>query len=503
MNMDAWNSLVKTALLGTSNGFTPPVVPDSLQNTLNLLPREDRDTALFSTAALIGIAQIAGTLPNKLEEIEQASPVESMQMVSEEASVFLKRILGGEHEEVLPEFLSLTGLYKRRVPPETLPALLGLGRHKLRKLILPVIGERGKWLAGQNPSWSYAPGREDTDEGWETGVRAERVLSLERLRDRDPKHAIELIQSTWDQDPHEERAAFVATLSSGLSMDDEPFLETCLDDSRKEVREAALNLLIRLPGSGHSQRMTARLEPILEYKSQMIGKDSIRVNLPEQVDAEAKRDGVSGTTLYKKLGKQANVLVQMISLTPPSFWSHKWKQAPERILQAALKSEWKDALLIGWSLAMERSEDSDWAAAIADVVVKHTDGREIVGGIDLRGIIKLIPMEKLEALAKASILKTIKDLNDGHPMLMLLEAYDLQWSEPLARIVMTSIQRQVGKNHWQLMRTLPSFGLRVPVSLTETFMNNWPEDSKGWETWIDQFCAVLRFRRAMTDALRR
>jgi hypothetical protein len=470
---------------------------------LNTVPQENGDSTLFSTAALIGLSYMAGTIPNKQNTDIQASPPESIELISEEASIFMKRILGGEHGEVLLEFLSLTALYNFIVPPETLPALLGLGKHKLRKLVLPVIGERGKWLASQNPAWSYALGREHADEDWEIGTQFERVQLLERIRGRDANHAIELIQSTWEKDPPEERAAFVAVLSNGLSMDDEPFLESCLDDSRKEVRETALNLLIRLPESRHAQRMGARLEGLIEYKSQMLGKDSIRVSLPEQVDAESKRDGISGATLHKKLGKQANLLGQMISLTPPSFWNQKWKQPPEKILQAALKSEWKDALILGWILATERSGDSAWAAAIADAVVRQATDRTIAAEIDLRNIVNLIPVEKFKALAKASIVRTLNELNDTHPMLALLEAYETPWSEQLARTIMASVQRQAGQNHWRLMRALPSFGLRVPVSLTEIFTDNWPEDSKGWETWIDQFCAVLRFRRDMTEAFRR
>ena len=501
--MDAWKSLVKTALLGTGNGFTPAVVPGPLQDTLNLLPQEDREAALFSSAALIGLASLAGTIPDQVEANDVASLAESQQVISEEASIFLKRILGGEHEQVLPEILSLTASHNRLVPPETLPALLGLGKHKLRKLVLPVMGERGKWLAGQNPAWSYALGREDEELVWETGARLERVEWLERLRERNPKHAVELIQSTWSQDPYEERAAFVAALSNGLSMDDEPFLESCLDDSRKEVRDAALDLLIRLPESRHAQRMTARVELLVEYKSQMLGRDSLRVTLPAGVEADAKRDGISGVTLHRKLGKQANLLAQMISVVPPSFWNQRWKQSPEKILQAALKSEWKDALLIGWFLATERSEDSDWAAAIADLVVKQAEGWEIFTEMDLRRIINLIPVEKFEALVKASFAKAIKELHGMHPILGLLEAYDQPWSESLARTVMASMQRQAGKGHWPLMRALPAFGLRVPIHLSETFINNWPDELKGGETWIDQFCAVLRFRRDMTDALRR
>lgn len=500
--MNAWTSLVKTALLGTGSGFTLPAAPDPLPDTMKLLPQEETDASFFSTAALIGMANIAGRLPTRLEETVDASPAESRRIISEEASIFLKRILDGEHQEVLPEFLELTASHKRLVPPEALPALLGLGKHKLRKLVLPVIGERGKWLAGQNPAWAYALGRED-DDVWETGTRLERVQYLERVRERDAKHAVALVQSTWDQDLPEERAAFVAALAIGLSMDDEPFLETCLDDSRKEVREAALDLLVRLPKSRHAERMTRRLAAFLEYKSARLGSDSLRVDLPEQVDAEAKRDGVSGAILHKPLGKKASLLANMISLTPPSFWSQTWKQAPEKILRAASRSDWKDPLLLGWLLATGRAQDSDWAGAIAELVVKQTDTRKVFGEPHLQGIANLIPIEKLEELAKASISRFIKEFGDGHWMLVLLEACEMPWSEALARTVMTTVQRQVGHNHPRLMRDLPVFALRIPVSLAETFLNGWPEDPRSWGTWIDQFCAVLRFRREMTDALRR
>ena len=501
--MNTWNSLVKNALLGTGNGFTPPAAPDTLQETLASIPNDDRDVALLSTAALIGVAYLAGRIPDKLNEFGEASPLEAQQYISDEASVFLKRILDGEYQDVLPEFLSITSSLGRIVPPETLPALLGLGRNKLRRSVLPVIGERGKWLARHNPSWTYALGREDESDVWENGTRSERVDLLERVREYNAKHALELIQSTWEVDPYEERAAFVATLRNSLSLEDEPFLETCLDDPRKEVRDSALDLLIRLPESRHSARMAARLLPLLVYKSSILKGATIQVTLPQQVDASAKRDGVTASAISKKMGKQANLLAQMISLIPPSFWSQKWNQTPEKLLQAALKSEWKEALISGWYLGVVRSKDPEWAAAIAEMIVKQSGVQAITVEMDFRDLARLIPVERFEELAKNSILNTIKDLNDNHPIFMLLEAYDMPWSEALSRTILSSIQRQAGNPHWRLMRALPAFALRVPVSLTETYITGWPNDSKSWGTWIDQFCAVLRFRRDMTDALRR
>ena len=501
--MNTWNSLVKHALLGTGNGFKPPAAPDTLQAALTSISNDDQDMALLSTAALIGVAYLAGRIPDKLNEFGEASPLETQQYISDEASVFLKRILDGEYQDVLPEFLSIVSALGYIVPPETLPALLGLGRNKLRRSVLPVIGERGRWLARYNPSWTYALGREDESDVWENGTRSERIDLLERLRGYDPEQALELIKSTWEVDPYEERAAFVTTLSIGLSLKDEPFLETCLDNSRKEVRDAALDLLIRLPESRHSARMTARLLPLLEYKSSILKGATIHVTLPEQVDAGAKRDGVTGLSISKRMGKQANQLAQMISLTPPSFWTQKWKQTPEKILQAALKSEWKEALISGWYLGAVRSQDRGWAAAIAEMMVKQSVVPAITVEMDFKDLALLIPVETFEELAKNSVINTIKDLNDNHPILGLLEAYDIPWSEALSRTILSSIQRQAANHHWRLMRALPAFALRVPVSLTETYIKGWPNDSKSWEPWIDQFCAVLRFRRDMTATLRR
>src|SRR5262245_58219046 len=105
--MDTWSSLVKNALLGTSNRFTSPAVNDPLQTILTSMPKDDRDGALLSTAALIGVAYLAGRIPHTLDPSIEASPVETQQYISDEASVFLKRILDGEHQDVLPEFLSI------------------------------------------------------------------------------------------------------------------------------------------------------------------------------------------------------------------------------------------------------------------------------------------------------------------------------------------------------------------------------------------------------------
>src|SRR5690606_32529039 len=85
-----------------------------------------------------------------------------------------------------------------------------------------------------------------------------RIELIKMLRKHDPARARELVMESWSSDEYTTRTQFLLAFHHGLSMDDEPFLESCLDDSRKEVREQAQILLMALPGSRLVQRMIDR-----------------------------------------------------------------------------------------------------------------------------------------------------------------------------------------------------------------------------------------------------
>ena len=164
-------------------------------------------------------------------------------------------MLDGGFRAVLSEWLGLVADAGRLVPPARLPGLLAAASAgaALRPATVEVTGERGRWLGGLNPAWAWAAGGADPNdtETWTTGSSAARRLLLGRLRATDPAAARDLLQSTWATETPEDRAAFVAVLATGLSVDDEPFLEAALDDRRKEVRQNAAALLWRLPESRH------------------------------------------------------------------------------------------------------------------------------------------------------------------------------------------------------------------------------------------------------------
>jgi hypothetical protein len=416
--------------------------------------------------------------------------------------VLLKRILKGEFEATLPEFLRLSAAEGYIMPPETLPALLGLGKQELRGLVLPVLGERGRWLAHYNPAWAYAlpPGAE---EDWETGSLAQRISLLESLRARTPERALDLLKSTWAADSPEARATFLRILAAGLGRQDEPFLESCLDDRRKEVREAALELLARLPESRQVGRAISRLEACLRFKSKFLGGETLEVSPPEEPDPAARRDAASAPPLSTRLGEKANDLAQTLGRVPPSVWCLRWKRPAEKILQAALDSEWKEALLLGWRLAVERSGDPDWAEALLALTVKQPEARKILAENGLSSLTRFLSAAKLEALTQASITPRLNELDEKHPMLDLLESCPAEWSSKLTRTVMGRLKRLAGKGlNWRLMRALPLFALHIPVALTGECIASWPEGNlHSSETWIEQFNALLAFRREIREAI--
>jgi hypothetical protein len=495
--MTSLKSLAQTAMLGTSNGFTLPEEVAHL--SLNPDLASDSEAGLLLAAAVIGIGEIGGRVPVQVEGGEAPCPAETRQPLSEHAAGLLKRMLAGEYEPVLPEFLKNAVEQGMLAPPETLPSLFGLDIKALRPLVQAVAGERGRWLAAQNPAWTDALVRPG-EETWETGTTGQRLALLERTRQAAPDKARELVQSTWQQDAPEVRAAFLAAMSAGLSMEDEPFLETCLADGRKEVREAARALLMRLPESRFVARGVSRLEPLFDLKSRFLRGETLEVTLPGTPDPQAKKDGVGGAVLRQHMGEKTNWLAQMLSVVPPSTWTQRWNRPPEKLLQLALGSEWKEALLLGWMLAVDRCGDLDWVDAFAELWVRQPEARTLIHEMP-GSLIRSIRLEQLEALAGASITHSVREMDDNHPLLDLLITVERPWSANLARTVMGSVLRQASRPRYRLVHALPGFALRIPPSLAGEFATGWPEDTPGWEPWINQFTATLLFRKEMLEAL--
>lgn len=373
-----WQSVSESALLGTQR---KPYIEISAEpgDPVTSLVQQEEKANLLRDAALLSLYRRAGRLPALASESVPAernvSPFVDLPRCSPRAGQLLVQILSIKgYESLLGEWLETAVRAGQRVREEHLPLLLAQQKliEPLRPLLLPALGERGRWLAAQNPEWApYV--RFAGDEVWHEGAKKERLAYLRDLRAVEPERACSLLASTWAQEPLANRAAFLDVLDANLSMSDEPFLEGVLDDRRKEIRKSAALLLARLPESRLVQRMTARARKLLAWKNGLL-RSSLEVHPPAGLDEAMLRDGLE----YKpptgtQMGEKAWWLAQIIGMVPPSAWSAGWNKRPNAIIELARKHEWEDALLMGWTQAALRSADEEWLEALMRYTMRGED----------------------------------------------------------------------------------------------------------------------------------
>ncbi|PZD73172.1 hypothetical protein C1752_02257 [Acaryochloris thomasi RCC1774] len=395
-----WETLVATALMGTDRP-TPDLsgFDGALGQFLEKLDASDAEGLMLSMGGAIATYTQAGIQAAKHSgPIPEPCGPEVLPRCSSLSRQHLQQILNGPRQRILPEFLAYLHTAGQRIPEEHLPSLLNLGRQQshLRDAIQSVIGKRGRWLAAHNPDWRYVSEEvavadlETLQESWDTGTLATRLTVLRTLRETSPIQGQTLLELSWKQEKAKDRTEFLKLFFTGLSPEDEPFLEAALDDRSKDVRTVAAALLTRLPDSQLCQRMIERIKPLIDIQSS--AEDlTLKIKLPEDPDPAAIRDGIVATKMYR-LGQRASLLMQLIGAVPLQFWSD---QAPvEQLIQAAGQHKWQAGLLKGWEIAAQRQNNAQWGQSL----IHHALTQETTVEQDLTDLLAILPISEREAL---------------------------------------------------------------------------------------------------------
>jgi hypothetical protein len=352
-----WQELVSVALLGTER--RQPVASAPLE-----VVRDKPEEQLLARAAAAAVYRRAGARPSKgLHPLEPA-PAETLPRCSDAAALQLGAILSGEFGAVLDEWLGLAHARGVRAPEELLPALLGAARGRQDE-VLAVAGERGRWLAGIDDAWGWAAADDDV---WRTGESDARRVWLREQRRNDAAGARAALEETWAKEDPRARLMLLPELATGLSLDDEAFLELALDDRRKEVRAAAADLLARLPDSQLSRRMAARAAPLLRVGRGMRAR--LEPQLPEELDEAATRDLVlvkppQGT------GERAWWLRQILAATPLTLWERELGRTPADLAGLPVADDLAAQVHSGWARAAVRQRAEAWAEALLPLTREH------------------------------------------------------------------------------------------------------------------------------------
>jgi hypothetical protein len=420
------------------------------------------------------------------------------------ARILADGVPGGSQlaQELLSQWLVAAAERGGHVPPATLPTLLDAGRRNsfVRPAMARVAGRRGHWLAGMRADWRWLRDEEaapadvpeaatSADDVWETGALGERVGHLTALRRVAPDRARELVESTWAKESSDDRARFVSALRVGLSLDDDAFLDRALDDRRREVREAALELLRGLPGASLGARMAERARAAVQVERRRLG-DRLIVTPPEELTTDLRRDGV-GATPARGTGVSAWLLEEVVAGAPLSTWSD-----PSTMLQLARGSDWELPLLHGWAKAATTQSDTAWATALLGQAAAGL--RESVRW-DLHLV---LPPDELGRLAAEALRR-----EDGMAN-RLLALHSGGWPDELSVAVIETIahRARTDRHTWQLGELCRAAAVAMPPGYADPVgrlavqLDQEPADQSRVRPVAD-LARTLIFRREMFEEL--
>lgn len=512
-----WTAMTSIAMLGTNRGAPSPekVWPPGAEVAV---PPGPVERTLLRAAAMSYLWQLAGgRVPTGQVPSSELAPATNAPVVREAAAWRLARMLTGDHRDLVGEWLMLAAGAGAVLPPHWLPAVLNELKPQERAVAGPVLGPRAEWLARRNPEWADRSTIAGLPiERWNNGTLPERRIALAMMRAADPTGARVWLEGAWQTESPDARVAFLETLLSapGLSDADESFLETALNDKRKDVRAAAVECLCRLPSSGHARRNIERLDGLVNMTESGTGllsrfkKRRLEITLPDALDKVAACDGVNTKPpAHQNIGERAYWLMQMIAMVRPAYWCERFNCDIETFIGAALDTDYAADLVGALASAAIRHRDAAWLAALSTRLLEWhgTPERSLRASQTLPELVAASPPsgrdELLRRLLAASQPQQLDFLQGA------LLATDTPWGPETTRIafeLLGQCTELVAPEYAQGRQALARWGPRVDVATASQALARILErvaDKSPWKSALDTLQGIIEFRLAMRQEL--
>jgi len=239
------------------------------------------------------------------------------------------------------------------VPPELIPAFLSLvhaphlSSPRLIEGLRAILGPRAEWLADvsghEGWAWilrkqSHAPPDPQTQAGLSL------VTQLQAFRRSVPSQARAWLAHLFPHQPLSQKILLLEAMKLDLSMNDEPFLDSLLDDP-SPIQEKVIDLLRRLPASRFCQRWRDSLVSLVSFQPHLT-----LAPLTDLTPA-LRRDGVRADLSPLERSLQA------FSYVPPAFWREAWGLEDSEVVRLLEASPQAFFLLKGWAVAAYYAKD--------------------------------------------------------------------------------------------------------------------------------------------------
>lgn len=422
----------------------------------------------------------------------------------------LYMIVDGAFENALPEFLHNLSKNKKSLPPEILPDLLNqsLTTPELWSKLKQSIGKKGEWLILQNPDWHRLIAKSINNE-WDDATNDERLIILSKTRKKDPLAALQMVKGAWSQESMNQRIKFIRILESHLDYDLEFFLESLLDDRRKEIRRVATQVLAKIPGSALSERLFERVKGLMTIKKRALKKDKLNIQLPEKLDDSMIRDGIDPRVQWFKGGVKASRLGQMVALIPPSLWMNHFKMSAKEILELFVRSDWGELLVQAMVESTHLHKNEDWIEALLTFKIESQHIQRWQS-LNVSRLMNDVTDDVFNNVTIAGMKQAKGLLEENSPITMLLKTGSALWKDELTLLVLKNLQEWLAGetsrywNGWHYRTILKKAAYTCNPFLHDELTANWPEESRIWSSWekeIEEFLSTLYFRKKMIEGL--
>ena len=514
--------LTKVALTGTSRaGQTSLAVSDGVGVELvNQLKSDPEDTLLLQ-AGVQTVGEQAGRLAISDVPAISPAPSDSQASGSRRLAGLLQNAFATNSKDLLAEFLRQMQGGGLVLPPDLLPTALDVSDANLREQLLPVLGERGRWLSEFRPEWKWVRtgvaslsgrDRDVLQTEWEHGTIRDRCQVLSTIRRADAEEGRTWLEATFAGEKAEYRARLLGTFEHGLSADDEEFLEAALDDRSTQVQAVAVELLSRLAESALANRMRTRGEAML---SQVPDTDracgfQLQCDPPEKLDKTWKRDGIASKPPSGQ-GKRAYWTEAVLSTIPPSHWEAKFNASPEDLIQAVRGGTFDRPILKAWVTAAVRfigseSQSSDWLTPLWNYWAGLADrlkgkGREEAFA-QLHTILPMMSPTQIETTFVPLLEKTAAD--HALEITSLLGFIPQPWGEKLGRtylsVVRPILKASTRNASYQWSNTLFTAAKALPREVFEDALQEWEVAAAEKSTWHSQ--SILKETERFQEIIR-
>lgn len=481
-----WDTLVTSAILGVDRQPPAAYLTDHpLAAWVAKWADQPAATRLLREAFVLDRALVAGQRPDGAASLDEDGSSPGLDAKAVSSNTLADNLVSPAREASTPS--AMLELWRRwramedheacmiwveaaaergiTVPDEDLPWLWDQGERNaaIRPLLAAVAGPMGAWLLQRpNHPWPYmvrhvqrrTPEAVLNDPASDS---EERLGAFRAWASQDAATAMAWLQSAWDQEKAEFRAAALRALRPHrIASLDEAWWSGRLTDRSRNVRALALDALWADPATALAQRENAITRacfvrtPAGKWSKLFGGNGSLELMLPPEGTPEDEKRGLDINPGYRKVGRQAWMLHERVRRTQPdqfALWDgFEWAQR----LEWARHTSEADLLIEAWMDAAVTFQHRELARALLKVP-------KAAARADIAAI---LPTDERRALADAMVLGPKGKVN--HEAFQVVRGWPDVWTETFTTAVAGSIEwsfdRQGHLQPWSEAHTLMQLG---------------------------------------------